>query len=119
MIIGIDGNEANAKDGVGVNTYGFNLLWGLYNIREKWQDDTKVIVYLKDKPREDLPKESFCFKYKVIPGKGLWILKKLTPALFKDRRKIDVFLSPSHYIPFLAPVPKVCSIMDLGYLKRS
>lgn len=31
----------------------------------------------------------------------------------------DVFFSPSHYAPPLAPMPRFCSIMDLGYLEFS
>ena len=33
MRIGIDGNEANVKNRVGVNTYAFELLWGLYRLQ--------------------------------------------------------------------------------------
>ncbi len=119
MIIGIDGNEANIVTKVGVNVYAFNLLWGIYKLQGQWQNKHKVIVYLKNLPLPDLPKPTKSFSYKVIPGGGAWIVKKLTPKLFTDKPRPDIFFSPSHYVPPFSPVPRVCSIMDLGYLEFS
>lgn len=118
MIIGIDGNEANVKNRVGVNKYAFEVIWGLFRLNNI-QKKHKLIVYLKNKPLSDLPKENNTFEYKVIPGGGLWIIKKLTPHLWKNSEKVEVLFSPSHYTtPFLT-IPRVCSIMDLGYLESS
>jgi len=120
MIIGIDGNEANIKERVGVNMYAYDLLWSIWKLHKEWVKKHRLIVYLKNKPLEDMPPEVEGYKYQVIPGGGLWILTKLMPRLIFDRKeKPDVFFSPSHYIPPLAPMPKVCSIMDLGYLEFS
>jgi glycosyltransferase involved in cell wall biosynthesis len=119
MIIGIDGNEANVSERVGVNTYAFELLKNLWKLQDEWKDRDEFIVYLKEKPMDDMPKETDCFRYKVIKGKGLWILTKLMPDLFFAKPKCDIFFSPSHYVPPIAPMPRACSIMDLGYLKYS
>lgn len=119
MIIGIDGNEANLENKVGVNQYCFELLWALSRLQDEWKKRHLVIVYLKNKPLKDLPKETKYFKYKVIPGGGAWIIKKLMPSLFSDRPRPDIFFSPSHYVPPFSPVPRVCSILDLGYLEFS
>ena len=119
MIVGIDGNEANIENRVGVNQYCFSLLWGIYKLQAEWKNTHKVIVYLKKPPLLDLPKPTRHFSYKVIPGGGAWIVRKLTPSLFKESPRPDIFFSPSHYVPLLAPMPRVCSIMDLGYLKFS
>jgi glycosyltransferase involved in cell wall biosynthesis len=119
MIIGIDGNEANVSERVGVNTYAYELLKNLWKLQGEWKNEHKLIVYLKEKPGSDMPEETDCFKYKVIEGGGLWILTKLIPGLFFAKPKCDIFFSPSHYIPLFAPMPRVCSIMDLGYLKYS
>ncbi|MFH1971308.1 MAG: glycosyltransferase family 1 protein [Patescibacteria group bacterium] len=116
MIIGIDGNEANVKNRVGVNQYGFELLWGIRKLQDEWKNKHKVIVFLKERPLDDLPKESEFFKYKVLLGKGMWIVKKLTPYLLFSKEKVDIFFSPSHYVPLLSTMPRVCSIMDLGFL---
>jgi len=118
MLIGIDGNEANLKDRVGVNKYAFELIWGLFKLNER-QRKHKLIVYLKNEPLKDLPKPSECFEYKIIPGGKFWVLSKLTPYLFLNPEKIDVLFSPSHYLPIFNSIPKVCSIMDLGYLESS
>ncbi|HJY98773.1 MAG TPA: glycosyltransferase family 1 protein [Patescibacteria group bacterium] len=119
MIIGIDGNEANVTQRVGVNEYAFQIIKNLRKLSEKGENPHKLIVYLKSEPLPDLPKEMQNFKYKVIPGGGGWILTKLIPNLFSGAPKPDVFFSPSHYIPPIAPMPRVCSIMDIGYLEFS
>ena len=117
MIIAIDGNEANIKNRVGVNTYAYELLWGLWKLQGEWGSGHKLIVFLKNEPMEDLPSPTNCFEYKVIKGGGSWILKKLTPYLFRHSKQFDLFFSPSHYVPLFAPMPEYCSIMDLGYLE--
>lgn len=119
MLIGIDGNEANVENRVGVNQYGYELLRSLFGLQEEWGKNHRVIVYLKNKPLKDMPYETESFKYKVLPGGGMWILKNLVPDLYLSKPKPDVFFSPSHYIPPISSVPRVCSIMDLGYLKFS
>ncbi|MCR4334121.1 MAG: glycosyltransferase family 4 protein [Patescibacteria group bacterium] len=119
MNIGIDGNEANVEDRVGVNKYAFEMLWGLKKENEKNKKPNSLIVYLKNKPLFDLPKESNYFKYKVINGQGVWIITKFTPYLLKNPEKIDVLFSPSHYIPPFLTIPRICSVMDLGYLENT
>lgn len=119
MIIGIDGNEANIERRVGVNEYAFQMLRNLEKLSENTENNLKLIVYLKETPLPDLPKETQNFKYKIIRGGRAWILTRLMPNLFFDREKPDVFFTPSHYTPPFAPMPRVCSIMDLGYLKFS
>ena len=119
MIIGIDGNEANIEIKVGVNQYCFELLWAISRLQDEGKCGHTVIVYLKSKPLKDLPRETKLFRYRVIPGGGAWIVKKLMPSLFKETPRPDIFFSPSHYVPPFSPVPRVCSIMDLGYLEFS
>lgn len=119
MLIGIDGNEANTENRVGVNTYAFELLKNLRKLQDIHDNEHTLIVYLKERPLPDMPEETANFKYKILQGKGLWILTSLTPYLFFNPDKLDLFFSPSHYLPPLAPIPLVCSIMDLGYLEFS
>ena len=119
MIIGINGNEANIKERVGVNEYAFRIIQELVKLSEIAENNLKLIVYLQNDPLSDMPKETHNFKYKIIPGSGLWILTKLMPTLFFDKEKLDVLFTPSHYVPPFAPMPRVCSIMDLGYLEFS
>ena len=117
MIVAIDGNEANVKDRVGVNTYAYELLKNLWKLQDEWKSKHTLIVYLKNKPGEDMPEETPYFKYKIIKGGSMWIITRLMPHLFLDKPKCDIFFSPSHYVPPFAPMPRVCSIMDLGYLE--
>jgi len=119
MIIGIDGNEANIKNRVGINMYAFEIIWGMYNIVKDNYEPISIVVYLKDSPLSDMPPQSENFKYKVLKGGKMWILSKLTLHLLTNPEKLDVFFTPSHYLPPFAPIPKVCVIHDLGYLEFS
>lgn len=115
MLIGIDGNEANIENRVGVNQYAYEVIRHL----EKLETKHKFLIYLKKPPLAGLPKEREGWKYKVLPGRGLWIITRLTPELFLGKPRPNVIFSPSHYVPPISPMPKVCSIMDLGYLEFS
>ena len=118
MLIAIDGNEANTKEKVGVSTYAYELLWGLYRLNNKRKTSNNFLIYLKDDPCDSLPKENLNWKYKVIRGKKNWILTSLMPSLLRNP-KADIFFTPTHYLPPLAFVPKVFTIHDLGYLDFS
>ncbi len=119
MIVGIDGNEANIKNRVGVNTYAYELLRNFWKLQAIGKSSHKLIVYLKEKPLPDMPEETANFIYKIIPGRGMWILTKLMPRLIFNKERLNVFFSPSHYLPPFTAMPLACSIMDLGYLEFS
>jgi glycosyltransferase involved in cell wall biosynthesis len=119
MIIGIDGNEANVEKRVGVNEYAFQIICGLKKLQEEGRNRHNLIVYLKSGPLPDMPKESANFKYRIIPGSKFWIVLKLMPNLVFAKRSPDIFFSPSHYVPPVAFMPRISSIMDLGYLEFS
>ncbi len=118
-IIGIDGNEANVENRVGVNTYAYEVLNSIAKLEDDWSTRARVVVYLRSKPLNHMPPETQHFSYKVLHGGGQWILRTLTPHLFMSSTRPRVFWSPSHYIPPVAPMSRVCSIMDLGYLEFS
>lgn len=115
MVIGIDGNEANVKNRVGVNQYAAELLSALYKLPEAKKHEW--IIYLKKPPLTHLPKERKRWEYKILPGANLWVLAHLTPYLWTAARKPQVLFTPSHYTPPLLSFPQVLSIMDLGYLR--
>ena len=112
MIIGIDGNEANELNRVGVNQYAFEVLLGIYRLQGIWSKKHKFIVYLKKQPISELPKAKKGFEYKVLPGGGNWIVTKLTPHLLFGSPKPDVFFTPSHNVPPFSLCPRVCTIHD-------
>lgn len=85
----------------------------------------KFLVYLKETPLPDLPKESENFKYKVFGPKKLWtqfaLPIRLTFGLPREAKalwgkKPDVFFSMAHYGPRFSKVPYVVTIHDLSYL---
>ena len=113
MIIGIDGNEANVQKRVGISEYAFQLLSQFSNIKT---EGLKFVIYLKDTPGKDLPKERVGWEYRVLkPGK-LWTQWRLPLDLFLGKMRPDVFFSPTHYAPRFSPIPTVVSVMDLSYL---
>jgi glycosyltransferase involved in cell wall biosynthesis len=120
MIIAIDGNEANIKARVGVNIYAFELLKAIYKLQDEWKGKYKFVIFLAQKPLSDMPKEvRDLWEYQVLPGKGLWVLTSLMPRLWLNKQKVDLLFSPSHYTVPILVIPRICSIMDLGYLEFS
>lgn len=114
MKIGINGNEANIDNRVGVNQYAANLLIALEKLKKH-----EFVIYLSSQPGSHLPKERVGWTYKVLPGRGLWIISTLMPYLLLTGKKPDVLFTPSHYSPPIATIPTVVSVMDLGYLVTS
>jgi glycosyltransferase involved in cell wall biosynthesis len=112
MLIGIDGNEANIQNRVGVNQYAFDLLHAI----RKLDISDQFIIYLKNPPQADLPSESLNWHYRVIPFPALWTQTRLPFDLYTHSPRPDVFFTPSHYAPRSSPIPTVISVMDLGFL---
>ena len=113
MLIGIDGNEANIQNRVGVGQYAFHVLWEL----SKLNSNNEYIIYLKNKPLSDLPKESKKWQYRVFGPQKLWSRFALPLFLFFQNEKLDLFFSLSHYSPLFCPCPTIPTIHDLGYLQ--
>jgi glycosyltransferase involved in cell wall biosynthesis len=112
MNIGIDGYEANVADRVGIGRYAYEILTHLYLLMQQHN----VTVFLPSAPREDLPKETANWKYKICGPLKLWTYVGLPLAIQKMRPTLDVMFSPTHYIPRFVRVPRVMSIMDVSYL---
>lgn len=114
--IGIDGNEANNVDRVGIGQYAHHLL---KNIHELIKDDKniQINIYLKNQPIKDLPPVLNNWKYQVFGPKFLWTQLALPMRLTFQRDKPKVFFSPTHYAPRFCPCSRVISIMDLSYLQ--
>jgi len=113
MIIGIDGNEANVKNRVGVGQYAFNLITQLNKIDK----NNQYIIYLKNRPLSDLPKPSKDWQYLVFGPKKFWTKFALPLKLYTQKEKLNLFFSPSHYSPNFCPCPTIPTIHDLGYLE--
>jgi glycosyltransferase involved in cell wall biosynthesis len=111
MIIGIDGNEANVEEQVGVSVYTLSLLRHFSEVADK---ETQFKIFLKHRPLSVLPKETAYFTYEVVAGPLFWSQFFLPVRLF-SKKDIDVFFSPAHYAPRFCPVPLVVTIHDLSY----
>ena len=113
MIVGVDGNEANITNKVGVGQYAFKLLWQLFQLNTKNQ----YIIYLKNPPQTNLPPESKNWHYRVFGPQKLWTKFALPLHLFTKNDHLDLFFSPSHYSPYFCPCPTIPTIHDIGYLQ--
>lgn len=113
MIIGIDGNEANVKDKVGISEYSFELL---QQFRDLPTAGIQFEIFLKSKPREDMPKRQENWHYRTIGPKKLWTQFALPKHLYLVKPRPDVFFTPTHYAPRFSPLPTAISIMDLSYI---
>ncbi len=109
MIIAIDGNEANVNNRVGSGIYAYNILKEF--IKHK---SHQFIIYLKDEPLVDLPKEKSNFKYRVFGPKKLWTQFALPLKLLVST--IDIFFTLGHYGPRFSKIPYAITIFDLSYL---
>ncbi len=113
MLIGIDGNEANIPNKVGVGQYAFKLLWYLYKLDQK----NSYLIYLKEDPSKDLPPESKNWQYRVFGPNKMWTRFALPFKLFTQKERLNLFFSPSHYSPVFSPFPTIPTIHDIGYLQ--
>lgn len=124
MTIGINGYEAvvprfgyDSKTGlprrVGSGEYCFQLLLNLNKIDKK----NNYLIYLPEKPSADLPKESEKWHYKIVKPRKAWTLLGLSLEFFLRLSRPDVYFSPTHYLPIVAPQKSVISILDVSYLK--
>src|SRR5581483_5659127 len=113
MLIAIDGNEANVERKVGIGEYAFKLLVEFSKLKKQNIDFS---VYLKEPPRQDLPKESNQWDYRIIQPKKLWTQIGLPLDLYRHRPRPTLFFTPTHYAPRFSPIPTVISVMDLSYL---
>ncbi len=113
MLIGIDGNEANVVNKVGVGQYAFKLLWYLYHLDQK----NHYLIYLKDQPSPDLPPANTNWQYQVFGPAKLWTRFALPLRLLFQKQKLNLFFSPSHYSPIFSRFPTIPTIHDIGYLQ--
>lgn len=114
MIIGVDGNEANTEQRVGIGEYAYELLTQFAALKAP---RITFNVYLKEHPRKDLPQSNELWQYHVFGPKKFWTQFALPRRLYFGKPRPDVFFSPTHYAPRFSPVPTVISVMDLSFLR--
>lgn len=119
MLVGIDGNEANAGWKVGIGRYALELIRNIYLLNSLRSEDHKVSfnIYLKNKPDGALPEEKDWWRYIVAKPEQFWTQLALPLNLWMGRSKPDIFFTPSHYAPRFSACRTAVSIMDLSYLR--
>lgn len=116
MIIGIDGNEANVTHRVGISEYAYQILSKFYDFRKNSKNEHTYIVYLKSQPLDVLPKSTSWWKYRVVKPSKLWTQIGMPIHFITSVNRPDVFLSLTHYLPRITPMPSIVSVMDLSYI---
>lgn len=111
MIIGVDGNEANVEDQVGVSVYTSCLLAHFQSVAN---ETTRFKIFLKNNPLPSLPKENKYYSYHVISPRFMWSQIGLPFHLYM-KNEVEVFFAPAHYAPRFCPVPVVVTVHDLSY----
>jgi glycosyltransferase involved in cell wall biosynthesis len=112
MVIGFDGNEANTDARVGIHAYAYAIFSHMVPLL----GEDMLRVYLKDKPMSDLPKKSNNVSYERVGPRRLWTQIGLPFRLFTEKKKPDIFFTPSHYAPRFSPVPVAIAVMDVSFL---
>jgi glycosyltransferase involved in cell wall biosynthesis len=114
MRIGIDGNEANVRERVGIGQFAFRVLQEFYQGGSGHSFD----VYLKQKPLhlQTMVERKGSWRYRLARPRPFWTQFALPLKLYRDRRRLEVFFSPTHYAPRFCPAPAVISVMDLSFL---
>lgn len=123
MRIGINGYEAvvprfgfdkntGLPNRVGSGEFCYQLLSNLPNLDKI----NEYSIFLPVEPSLDLPKQTEKWKYVVFHYLKLWTLLGLSGKLLRLNKKLDVFFSPTHYLPAYVPCPSVISILDVSYL---
>ncbi len=115
MIIGVDGNEANVREHVGVSVYTLSLLNYFQSVAS---EKVSFRVFLRENPNETMPKENKYFHYEIVSGPFLWS-QIFLPLHLYTKTKIDIYFAPAHYIPRFCPVPIVVTIHDLSFFYYS
>ncbi len=113
MIIGIDGNEANLSNRVGVGQFSYHIINWIHRL----DTHNHYIIYLKEPPLSDMPPSSLRWQYRIVKPSKLWTKFALPLKLYTQKEKLDLFYSPSHYTPKFSPCPVIPTIHDLGYLQ--
>ncbi|MBI2051188.1 glycosyltransferase family 4 protein [Candidatus Roizmanbacteria bacterium] len=112
MVIGIDGNEANVEQKVGVSVYTASLLEQFHIKADK---NLQFKIFLKKTPSPSLPSENNYFAYEIVRPSVLWS-QVVLPLSLRKHNDLTVFFSPAHYAPRFCHVPYVVTIHDLSYL---
>jgi len=113
MHIGIDGNEANVGQRVGIGQFAYQVLKQLYHL-QTW--DRYTVMLKRDPGALQTLEERADWRYRVFGPHQFWTQLALPLRLYRSESRPDIFFSPTHYGPRWSPVPTVISVMDLSFI---
>ncbi|MBI3384773.1 glycosyltransferase family 4 protein [Candidatus Gottesmanbacteria bacterium] len=98
---------------MGSGVYTYELLNSFYDFDEK----NEYTVFLPPNViPSDLPKEKNNWHYQLVGPAKLWTMYSLPKFFFVSKPKLDIFFSPTHYLPPFILYPSAISILDLSFL---
>lgn len=123
MEIGINGYEltksrfgyktGNIPIRAGSGVYAFELLNALYSSDK---NNVYTIYMSPGGISSDLPKERENWRYQIVKPAKLWTIFSMSLYFLLNRPKLDIFFSPTHYLPPFTPYRSLISILDLSFL---
>ena len=123
MKIGINAYEAvvprfgfNKKTGLPNRVGSSELCFQLISNLAKLDKKNDYSIFLPINPSSDMPEESKNWRYIVFQVKKLWTLWGLSKRFLTGKDKLNVFFSPTHYLPLYTSCPSVISILDVSYI---
>ncbi len=105
-------NKKGLPNRVGSGEVSYQILKEFYGFDKK----NDYVIYLPTEKSSDMPEERDNWKYQIVKNHKFWTATALTRRLFSDKDKLDVFFSPTHYLPLYVGCPSIVSILDLSYV---
>lgn len=110
MNIGIDASRYQFPTPTGVEVYSNHLIDELQKLADK--EETNLLLLT---PLSKCLMDSPYVSQKIIKGKRLWTLGKLSYAFWKRRGLVDTLFVPSHILPLFLPKRSVITIHDVAW----
>jgi len=110
MLIGVDASRAVSRQPTGTEHYSLHLIRALAQIATPRH---QLCLYLRDLPEEGMLPHGESIDLRLVRPRRLWTHIGL--ALEVAWRPPDVLYVPAHVLPWIAHVPCVATVHDLGY----
>lgn len=110
MKIGVDASRYQFPTPTGVEVYSNYLIDELQKIAD--QENTELLLLA---PKEKKIMKSPHISEKIIKGKRLWTLGRLSFAFWRNPCLVDILFVPSHILPLFLPKRAVLTIHDTAW----
>lgn len=110
MKIGIDASRYQFPTPTGVEVYSNYLIGELLKIADREKNELMLLTPTK----KDIPESSY-ISQRIVKGKRLWTLGKLSYLFWRMPRLVDTLFVPSHILPLFLPERSVLTIHDVAW----